>query len=140
MVQQFVSILNGSITAGWVVLGILLLRLVLRKTPKWILCSLWALVGLRLLWPSTLCDYTEQLAYPKTEDHNFEQQFWVSGRCGEYGYEQWACTLCGKTKIVLKERGSYLFYYDRIARWNMCIFCGLIERIYDKQPTYIPTN
>ena len=54
MTQLFVSILNGSITAGWVVLGILLLRLALRKTPKWILCSLWALVGLRLLWPSTL--------------------------------------------------------------------------------------
>ena len=49
----FLKILNMSITAGWLVLAVLLLRLLLRRAPKAIIVVLWALVGLRLVLPFT---------------------------------------------------------------------------------------
>ena len=51
MIRLFVHIFNMSVAAGWVVLAILLLRLVLRKAPKWIFVLLWGAVALRLLVP-----------------------------------------------------------------------------------------
>ena len=47
----FLKLVNMSITASYLILGIVLLRLLFRKTPKWILVLLWGLVGLRLLLP-----------------------------------------------------------------------------------------
>ncbi len=43
--------LNMSITAGWIVLALLLLRPLVKKLPKWVGCTLWALVGIRLVLP-----------------------------------------------------------------------------------------
>jgi len=51
MEAVFLRILNMSITAGWLVLAVLLLRLVLQRAPKAIRCALWALVGIRLVLP-----------------------------------------------------------------------------------------
>jgi beta-lactamase regulating signal transducer with metallopeptidase domain len=50
MEELFICLLNRSITAGYVILAVILLRLFLKKAPKWISCALWALVGLRLLF------------------------------------------------------------------------------------------
>lgn len=50
----FLKILNMSITAGWIVLAVVLLRLLLQKAPKWITCLLWALVGVRLVLPFSI--------------------------------------------------------------------------------------
>lgn len=47
----FIKLLNMSITAGWIVLGVFLLRLALKKAPRWAVCALWALVGVRLVCP-----------------------------------------------------------------------------------------
>ena len=51
MEAVFLSLVNRSITAGWLVLAVLVLRLLLRRAPKSILCAMWGLVGLRLLCP-----------------------------------------------------------------------------------------
>ena len=51
MEHIFIDLLNISITAGYLVLAILLLRPLLRKAPKFIRCVLWGLVGLRLAFP-----------------------------------------------------------------------------------------
>ena len=40
-----------SIAASWIVLAVLLLRPLLRKAPKGIVCALWSVVALRLMWP-----------------------------------------------------------------------------------------
>ena len=40
-----------SISASWLVLAVLLLRLLFRKAPKWISCLLWSIVALRLVMP-----------------------------------------------------------------------------------------
>ena len=51
MTAVFLKILNMSITAGWIVLAVMLLRLLLKKMPKQFTCMLWGLVGLRLVFP-----------------------------------------------------------------------------------------
>ena len=47
----FLKLVNQSLSAGWLVLAILVLRLVLRRAPRWSFCLLWGLVALRLLCP-----------------------------------------------------------------------------------------
>ena len=54
MTSVFLHFLNLSITAGWMVLAVLLLRLCLKKAPRWITCVLWGLVALRLVVPFTI--------------------------------------------------------------------------------------
>ena len=51
MTDLFLEILNASFAASWVVLAVVLARLALKKAPRWMVCGLWALVALRLLWP-----------------------------------------------------------------------------------------
>lgn len=51
MTAVFLKLFNMGITAGWIVLAVMLLRLILRKMPKQFTCMLWALVGLRLVLP-----------------------------------------------------------------------------------------
>ncbi len=50
----FIKIFNLAVTAGWIVLAVLLLRPLMKKAPKWINCLLWGIVGLRLIFPFSL--------------------------------------------------------------------------------------
>ena len=50
----FLHLLNNSINAGWLVLVVLLLRVFLKKVPKWINVALWSLVALRLILPFSI--------------------------------------------------------------------------------------
>lgn len=54
MEAMFLQLVNLSMTAGWLVLAVLALRLLLRRAPKSILCAMWGLVGLRLLCPVSI--------------------------------------------------------------------------------------
>ena len=45
------SLWNRSAAAGWLILAVVLLRLVLQKAPKSMRCLLWALVAVRLVCP-----------------------------------------------------------------------------------------
>ena len=51
MEELFLKILNMSITATYVLIAVLILRLLLRRGPKWISYSLWSLVLFRLVCP-----------------------------------------------------------------------------------------
>ena len=51
MSQLFLKIVNMSISAGWLVLAVLVLRLFLKKAPKWVNVLLWGIVAFRLLCP-----------------------------------------------------------------------------------------
>ena len=50
----FLKILNMSISAGWLVLAVVVLRLALQKAPKALRVVLWGIVGLRLIWPFSI--------------------------------------------------------------------------------------
>ena len=54
MSEVFLKILNMSISASWLVLAVLLLRLVLKKAPKWVSVLLWGLVAVRLICPFSI--------------------------------------------------------------------------------------
>ena len=45
----FLKLLNMSISASVLIVVVVLARCLLRRSPKWIHCILWALVGIRLL-------------------------------------------------------------------------------------------
>lgn len=54
MSKIFLYIINMSISAGYVVLAVVLLRLLLKKAPRWLTASVWATVGLRLIMPFSI--------------------------------------------------------------------------------------
>ena len=54
MSELFLKILNMSISAGWIVLAVVFLRLVLRKAPRWSIVALWGIVALRLVLPVSI--------------------------------------------------------------------------------------
>lgn len=47
----FVNLLNMSIAASWLILAVIIIRMLLKKTPKWINCILWGIVAVRLVCP-----------------------------------------------------------------------------------------
>ena len=50
----FLKLLNLSISASWLVLVVLALRLVLKRAPKWVNVLLWGMVALRLMLPFSI--------------------------------------------------------------------------------------
>jgi len=54
MSEIFLKILNMSISASWLVLAVLLLRLVLKRAPKWVSVLLWGFVAVRLIFPFSI--------------------------------------------------------------------------------------
>lgn len=53
MLQLFAQIFNMSVSASYIVLAVLLLRLALKKAPRWMTLLLWGAVGVRLICPFT---------------------------------------------------------------------------------------
>lgn len=47
----FINLLNRSIAASWLILAVIILRVLLKKAPKWIRCILWGIVAVRLVCP-----------------------------------------------------------------------------------------
>ena len=54
MTEAFLKVLDLSIAAGWIIIAVILLRTVMRRSPKYMRCVLWGIVGLRLCLPFTL--------------------------------------------------------------------------------------
>ena len=50
----FLKLLNMSVTASWLILAVLCIRLLFRKIPKWITCLLWGVVAIRLVFPFSI--------------------------------------------------------------------------------------
>lgn len=49
MDDVFLKLVNLSISASWLILAVLVLRVVLKKAPKWVMPLLWGVVALRLV-------------------------------------------------------------------------------------------
>ena len=50
MTNLFLEVLNASFAASWLVLAVIAARLLLKKAPRWMVCGLWALVAVRLIF------------------------------------------------------------------------------------------
>ena len=65
MREFFLKIFNMSISASWIILAVIVLRLLLKKAPKWINVLLWGIVAVRLICPLTF--ESEMSLIPSTE-------------------------------------------------------------------------
>jgi len=54
MTELFMRLLQISLSASWLVLLVVVLRLLLRRWPRWVFPVLWSLVGVRLLFPVSI--------------------------------------------------------------------------------------
>ena len=54
MSAVFLKILNMTWGASWLILAVIVLRLLLKKAPRWISCLLWGLVAVRLICPVSI--------------------------------------------------------------------------------------
>lgn len=54
MADIFLKFLNMSISASWLALVVVILRLLLKKAPKWLNPVLWGIVGIRLILPFSI--------------------------------------------------------------------------------------
>lgn len=54
MDDVFLKLMNLSISASWLILAVLVLRVVLKKAPKWVMPLLWGVVALRLVCPFSI--------------------------------------------------------------------------------------
>ncbi len=54
MSEFFLSVVNMSIAASWIVLAVIVLRMLLKKAPRWITVILWGIVAIRLILPFTV--------------------------------------------------------------------------------------
>ncbi len=76
MEKLFLTVLNLSVTASYLVVAVIVARWLLRKTPKSIVCYLWLLVGIRLI-----CPFSVESAFsllPKQPAFDNSQIFWNS--------------------------------------------------------------
>ena len=51
MEMIFLNVFNRSLAAGWLILAVIVVRLLLKKAPRRLSCVLWAVVAVRLLCP-----------------------------------------------------------------------------------------
>lgn len=66
MTEFFLNIVNMSISASWLVFAVLLLRLLLKKAPKWINVLLWGVVAIRLICPFSFESVLSLIPSPQT--------------------------------------------------------------------------
>lgn len=54
MESLFLNVLNNALTVSYLIVAVILVRLFLKKSPKWVSCILWAIVAIRLICPFTI--------------------------------------------------------------------------------------
>ena len=54
MTDVFLGFLNRSLVAAVLILAVLIIRLVFKQAPKWLLCALWALAAVRMACPFSI--------------------------------------------------------------------------------------
>ena len=54
MTDIFLKSVNMGISAGWLVLAVMILRLLLRRAPKQLMFALWGIAALRLVMPVSI--------------------------------------------------------------------------------------
>ena len=110
MNELFLKIINMSISASWLILAVLILRLVLKKAPKWVNVLLWGIVAVRLAFPfSIILDYNGsglslmEISHNQSGYHDGYCAFCPDGSCGhqqryQSGDRQFTCLCSGRQR------------------------------------------
>ena len=67
----FLKIFNMSMAAVWIILAVILLRLLLKRAPKFIICLLWGLAGIRLICPFSFESFLSIIPSAQVINPNF---------------------------------------------------------------------
>jgi hypothetical protein len=51
MTEIFTKILNMGLAGAYVIAAVIIIRLLLKKTPRWVYCAIWGIAALRLTMP-----------------------------------------------------------------------------------------
>ena len=78
MTDLFLTILNMSITASFLILPVIMLRIVFKNAPKWINCVMWSMVSIRLTLPFSKVEIVPLDPYKNSETNN---EALSSGNC-----------------------------------------------------------
>ena len=54
MPDFLIKLLNMSIAASWLILVVMILRLSIRKIPKWVFLAFWCIVAIKLICPFSI--------------------------------------------------------------------------------------
>lgn len=72
----FLKLLNMSMAGCVLILAVVVLRAVLKKAPRWIICAMWALVAVQLVCPVNIASpFSVFQATPSVVSENGELQF-----------------------------------------------------------------
>ncbi len=117
MAELFRHVLDNAISAGWLVLIVMLVRLLFRRAPRSLFPVLWGIVGLRLILPFTIPAPFSLVPDLGFDPHNAAQGFmrlapyiWAAGAAavlayGLISYLRLRIKLC---TAVRKQRGVYM--------------------------------
>ncbi|SMC46458.1 M56 family metallopeptidase [Papillibacter cinnamivorans] len=112
MTKAFLSVLNLSLTASYVIVFIMLVRLPLKKAPSVISYALWSIALFRLVCPLSLsCPVS---AIPSGLQNGSIVSSWTDDYIGETWYfhdhtkEYEAAVASGRTPVSADEGGSYV--------------------------------
>lgn len=72
MADFFLELVNISITASYIILAVVLLRLIFRKFPRKFICLLWAIAGIRLVFPFSVESALSLIPSAQTIPENIE--------------------------------------------------------------------
>lgn len=68
MSEFFIDLLNISITASYIIAAVILFRAVFKKIPRKFICALWAIAGIRLVFPFSVESAMSLIPSAKTID------------------------------------------------------------------------
>ena len=54
MNHVFIQILNNSLIASLLIIAVMIVRLMIKRAPKWFSCALWGLVAIKLVLPFSI--------------------------------------------------------------------------------------
>ncbi len=82
MADFFLDLVNISITAGYIILAVILLRLIFKKIPKKFICLLWGLAGIRLVFPFSIESALSLIPSTETITPNSHSGYGISVNSG----------------------------------------------------------
>lgn len=132
---DFSDTLNASIAASWLILVVVGIRPILKKTPKWINVALWGIVALRLLMPFSIESGFSLIPSVNTVPDHVLQAGPVPG--AETAYLDIVTNPSfGDTVSVELGKSISSFQWD-LLDWNMMWFIGMAVMILYTAISYI---
>lgn len=138
METLFVSMLNISITANWVILAVIVMRLIFFKAPKRLICALWTPAALRLVMPFSLRWAFNLIPSTQTVDPDVSYSY-ASGGVINSGFARVDSAAGAVIDDVVSSSGIPLLSWTQILSHlggRTCRHAG----IYAHQPSYDRTN